>query len=171
MKVLVMHDSVHGNTEQTARAVASGLGKGFSVRVVKAGNITEEDLRGMDLLVVGGPTHRHRMSRRLAAVFASMPRKALHGVQVAAFDTRYRMPAWLSGSAAADIARRLRKLRGQLILPPQSFFVTRDIPPKGSKRRHELERMEPGELKRAGLWGAEIANRCVDGRPPEPPGQ
>ncbi|MBN1439468.1 MAG: flavodoxin domain-containing protein [Anaerolineales bacterium] len=156
MKALVMFDSVHGNTEQTARAVAAVLGRMFSVQAVSAEKMAKKELRDVDLLVVGGPTHRHRRSRRLAAVFASMPRKALHGIQVAAFDTRYRMPAWFAGSAAGEIGRKLRKLGTRLILPPESFFVARDIPPKGSKRRHNLERMEPGELEWAGAWAAEV---------------
>jgi menaquinone-dependent protoporphyrinogen IX oxidase len=112
MNALVLFDSVNGNTEQVARAVAAGLESGFAVRLVSAKRFESMDPDGIDMLVVGGPTHRHRMSRQLADVLRSMPRKGLRGINVAAFDTRYRMPAWLSGSAAADIARRLRKLRG-----------------------------------------------------------
>jgi flavodoxin len=170
MNAFVVFDSVYGNSEQVARAVAAGLESAFAVRLVSAERFASMDPDGIDLVVVGGPTHRHRMSRRLADVLRSMPRKGLRGINVAVFDTRYRMPAWLSGSAAADIARRLRKLRGQFFLPPQSFFVTRDVPPKGSKRRHELERMEPGELERAELWGAEIAKVTAGSSKPNPKG-
>jgi flavodoxin len=156
MQSLVLYDSVHGNTEHTARAIASVLEKRFSVRVVHAEKIAEKDLRGVELLVVGGPTHRHRMSRRLADVLKSMPKKSLKGIRVASFGTRYRLPAWLSGSAAGEIARRLRKLGGRLVLPPESFFVERDLPPEGAKRRHDRERMETGELERAAVWAAKV---------------
>ncbi len=165
MNALVLFDSVYGNTEQVARAVAAGLESVFSVQLKSAERIGTVDPEGLDLIVVGGPTHRHRMSKRLAGVLDAVPRKGLRGIRVAVFDTRYRMPAWLSGSAASDIARRVRKLRGQLILPPQSFFVARDFPPEGSKRRHELERMEPGEMERAGLWAGEIVQAFAAGRP------
>jgi flavodoxin len=158
LNAILVFDSMHGNTEQVARAIAAGLEGGFAVRLRKAGPAALRDAAGMDLILVGGPTHRHRMSRRLAEMFDSSPRKSLRGARVAAFGTRYRMPAWLSGSAAGDIARRLRKLGGRFIIPPESFFVAKDIPPEGMKRRHNLERMEPGELERAAAWAAEIGN-------------
>jgi flavodoxin len=156
MNVLVLFDSEFGNTERVARAVAGVLEKSFPVRIAKADSKTTAGAGGADLLIVGGPTHRRRMSRRLAASFESLPRKSLRGVRTAAFDTRYRMPAWLSGSAAGGIARRLRKLGGQALRPPVSFFVARDVPPEGGKRRHDLESLEAGELERAETWAAEI---------------
>jgi flavodoxin len=163
MNALLVFDSAHGNTEQMARAVADGLKPVFSVRLAKADPAVGLAAEGLDLILVGGPTHRHRMSRRLRDWFDSIPRKSLRGIRVAAFDTRYRMPAWISGSAAGDLARRLHKLGGRLVSPPQSFFVERDVPPEGSKRRHELEHLEPGELDRAAAWAAEVAKAAVAG--------
>jgi flavodoxin len=157
LNAILVFDSMHGNTEQVARAIAAALEGGFAVRLRKAEPAALRDAAGMDLILVGGPTRRHRMSRRLRDMFDSAPHKGLRGIRTAAFDTRYRMPAWLSGSAAGEIARKLRKLGGRPLLPPRSFFVARDIPPKGSKRRHKLERMEPGELERAAAWAAEVA--------------
>ena len=103
-----------------------------------------------------GPTHRHKVSARLKAVLESAPRGSLEGVKAAAFDTRYRMAAWLSGSAAKHIARRLCKLGAKLIVPAESFFMQRDQPPEGEKRRHQLEHLEPGEVERAGEWAVGI---------------
>ncbi len=163
MNALVVYDSGYGNTEQVARTIAAALQPVFSVRLAKTDPAAAVDAKGLDLILVGGPTHRRRMSRRLADFFDSMPRKALRGIKFASFDTRYRMPAWISGCAAADIARRLRKLGGQAVLPPQSFFVTRDVPPKGSKRRHDREQMEGGELERAAAWAAEILKTIARG--------
>ena len=48
---------------------------------------------------------------------------ALSGVAVAAFDTRYHKPLEQSGSAAHKIAPVLRDLGGELLVPPESFFV------------------------------------------------
>jgi flavodoxin len=162
MNALLVFDSVHGNTEQVARAVADGLKPIFSVRLAKADPAGGLAVEGLDLILVGGPTHRHRMSRRLRDWFDSIPRKSLRGIRVAAFDTRYRMPAWLSGCAAGEIARRLRKLGGRPVLPPQSFFVERDVPPEGTKRRHDRERMEMGEPDRAAAWAGEIARTIAN---------
>jgi len=44
------------------------------------------------------------MSNILRAVLEATPRGTLKGVRVAAFDTRYRMSAWLFGSAARGIS-------------------------------------------------------------------
>jgi hypothetical protein len=66
------------------------------------------------------------------------------------------MSALLSGSAAKNAAGRLRKAGCRLVAPPESFFIERDLPPKGEKRRHELEGLEPGELERASEWGRAV---------------
>ncbi len=156
MNCLIVYDSVYGNTEQVARAIAAALAPAHSVRLVKTDQIARLDAASIDLLIVGGPTHRHRMSSPIAAVLKATPRGALKGVKAATFDTRYRMAEWLSGSAGSGIARRLRKLGGSLQAPPESFFIERDMPPQGEKRRHNLERLEIGEVERATRWAMKI---------------
>lgn len=163
MNALIVFDTLSGNTEQVARAIATGLAPTFSVQITKADQITKIDAERLDLLIVGGPTHRHRMSEPLAAMLEAIPRKTLKGVKVAAFDTRYHMATWLTGSAARGIARDLRKRGGRLVVPAQSFFIERDVPPKGQKRRHGLEHLEPGELERATKWAIEIARAATSG--------
>ncbi len=163
MNALIVYDTRYGNTAQVARAIARGLAPTFSVQLLKADLVAKLDAEHLDLLIVGGPTHRHRMSATLDRVLDAIPRKTLRGIRVAAFDTRYRMAAWLSGSAAGGIARDLKKLGGQPIIAPQSFFIVRDVPPEGQKRRHELEQLEPGELERATAWGGEIARAATAG--------
>ena len=156
MNALIFFDSRYGNTEQVARSMAEALRSAVSVRLEKVDQASTLDAQGIDLLIVGGPTHRHKASATLQAILESAPRQGLKGVKAAAFDTRYRMAAWLSGSAAKRIARQLRKLGARVIAPPESFFMERDVPPKGQKRRHELERLEAGELKRAAEWAIKI---------------
>ena len=158
MNCLIVYDTVYGNTEQVARAIATAFTSAHSVRLIKADQIARLDAASIDLLIVGGPTHRHRISPPIAVVLKATPRGALKGVKVATFDTRYRMAEWLSGSAASGIARRLRKLGGLLQVPPESFFVERDMPPQGEKRRHNLERLEVGEIERATRWAMKIVN-------------
>jgi hypothetical protein len=48
---------------------------------------------------------------------------------------------------------------GKSQVPPESFFMERDVPPQGEKRRHEMERLEPGEEERAAEWAASILER------------
>ena len=156
MNALVVYDSIYGNTEAVARAIAEGLRAHFEVRVVPAGS-TGPIGADTDLLVVGGPTQRHGLSPELAAMLERLPRGGLTGLRAAAFDTRYHMSALLSGSAAQAAAKRLARAGCQLLEPPTSFFMERDQPPRGEKRRHSQERLEPGEVERAVEWGRDLA--------------
>jgi flavodoxin len=158
MNVLIVYDTVHSNTQRLAESMARSLESTVSVRVERAEGLSRIDPAGIDLLLVGGPTHRQRISAPLAAVLEATPRGAFKGVSAAAFDTRYRMAAWLSGSAGRRIARQLTKHGARLAAPAESFFMERDRPPKGQKRRHELEQLEPGEVERAARWAVELAH-------------
>lgn len=156
MPTLVIFDSSFGNTARVAQAIASGVGTLGSVQVLAAAEATAGSLEGPDLLIVGGPTQRHRLSPALGLFLDALPRRSLRDIPAASFDTRYRILALLSGSAAKGAAGRLRKAGCRLVAPPESFFIERDRPPKGEKRRHELEGLEPGELERAREWGRAV---------------
>ena len=84
MNCLVVYDTVYGNTEQVARAIAAALSPIHLVRLIKADQIVKLDAASIDLLFVGRPTHRHRMSPKIAAVLKATPRGTLKGVKVAA---------------------------------------------------------------------------------------
>lgn len=157
MKALLVYDSAFGNTEQIAHAIAEGLGGRYTVQLVSAADCGPLTSYTSDLLVVGGPTQRRRMSPPLRALMEALPRKGLKGVPAATFDTRYRMTWLLSGSAARDSARALARAGCRLVVPPQSFFMLRDVPPQGEKRRHHLEQLEPGEIDRAQAWARDLA--------------
>lgn len=157
MQALVICDSTFGNTNQIAQAIVSGLGERVSTRLVTASEAAEAPFGPPDLLLVGGPTQRHGLSPALRTFLDGLPRGSLRGVRAAAFDTRYHMTALLSGSAAGQVAGSLRRAGCHLVVSPESFFMERDVPPKGEKRRHELEQLEDGEVDRAVEWGRRIA--------------
>lgn len=163
MDALIVYDSSHGNTEQVAHAIAQGLGEHYTARVVAASQalLTGE---APQLLVVGGPTQKRHLSPGLRATLDRLPRSSLQGVQAVTFDTRYRMARSLSGSAAHEAARRLRRTGCRLVAQPESFFVGKDVPPEGHKRRHALERLEPGELERARQWARRLAMETAEVR-------
>ena len=164
MNALIVYDSVYGNTARIACAIADGLGGARLIQAGEAGKTWPLAGHSYDLLVVGGPTQRHAVSPAMRALLEDLPRSACKGMPAAAFDTRYRMSAFLTGSAAAWIAGRLKRVGASLVLPPESFFMERDVPPEGEKRRHELEHLEPGEEERAGEWAATILARMVPTR-------
>jgi flavodoxin len=155
VNALIVYDSTYGNTERIARAIAGRLGGARLLKAAEAGTGNLAD-QPCDLLIVGGPTQRHAASPAMRALLEDLPRGACKGTRAAAFDTRYRTSSFLTGSAASWIAGRLKRAGASLVLPPESFFMERDAPPQGEKRRHELERLEPGEEQRAGEWAAAI---------------
>ena len=157
MQALVVYDTQYGNTEQIARAIAQGLADHGPVDVLAAAEAVGRPQAAPDLLLIGGPTQRHGMSAGLRAYLEALPRDGLRGTRVATFDTRYRMAPLLSGSAAKEAAGRLRRSGFRLVAAPESFFIERDRPPDGERRRHGSEQLEPGELERAQAWGRRLA--------------
>ena len=156
MNALVVYDSQYGNTERIARIIAGQLG---TPRLVAAAHVDIVDPFDCDVLVIGGPTQLHRVSPALESLIDAMPGESLKGLPVVAFDTRYRMPRMLSGSAAAWIANHLRQRGAHILVSPESFFIERDTPPKGDKRRHEMEHLELGEEERAAEWACDVYER------------
>ena len=166
MKALVVYESMYGNTHHVAEAIADGIRLDAEVEVVPVRKADAALLGDVDLLVVGGPTHIHGMSRpstRKGAIEAAAkpdadldvdPDAAGPGLRdwfdgvarvpgrAAAFDTRRTGPAAVTGRASKGIARHLRHAGARLVAEPESFLVTKDEVPV------------EGELDRARHWGA-----------------
>jgi hypothetical protein len=127
------------------RGDASSLrARGLEVQAVPVPKIEPAEAARVDLLVVGGPTHAHGMSRsstRRTAVddkkntfaeptIAPGLREWMDGLPsgaerlAAAFGTRIDKPAFLTGSAAKGIARRLKHHGYRLVVGPESFLVS-----------------------------------------------
>jgi flavodoxin len=149
METLVVYDSKFGNTRKLAEAIAEALAPYGGVRVYGLDERLPDEFGQTDLLIVGGPTQGHGMSARMRQ-FADGLAIAGGGTIAAVFDTRYRMPAVISGSAARGIARRLRRAGIPVLTLPASFFVSRDSTPQ----------LEDGEMERAVSWAKNIAMRC-----------
>ncbi|HEX5199321.1 MAG TPA: flavodoxin domain-containing protein [Actinoplanes sp.] len=166
MRALVVYESMFGNTEAIARAVADGL--------CAARDLTPDDVRladvttmpsaeGVDLLVVGAPTHAFGLSRpstrkdaqqrgpiRPGAAEVGLREylnvsPSLTGLAAAAFDTKVDKPR-LPGSAARRARRELRRLGCRVLVPPESFRVHGTAGP-----------LLDGEVERARRWGAALA--------------
>jgi flavorubredoxin len=187
MRAVVVYESMFGNTHAIADAIGKGLEPVDNVVVVPVVEAGHERLGGTDLLVVGGPTHFHGMSRtrtrKWAAATAQKPKNDLvldrdaqgpgvrdwltslgHGhTKVAAFDTRFKGPAVLRGRASRAISRKLRRHGFEVVATPESFFVT--------LQNH----LEPDEEARAQEWGKRLATSVVSkgvtnaDRPGQPP--
>ncbi len=150
MESLVVYDSKFGNTKKVAEAIADGLRTHGPVRLLSLDTILPQNLGRVDLLFVGGPTHAHGMSARIRQFTDALETRSAMGMVAATFDTRFRMPALISGSAAKTIARRLRRAGIRVSAPPESFFVTGGVP-----------ELEEGETERAAVWATSVANRLA----------
>jgi flavodoxin I len=153
MNTLIIYDSTFGNTAQIAQAMADSLGEHGTVRIALAVEAGLTEMKEIDLLLVGGPTQSHGLSPAIQTLLESFPRRSLLGVSAAAFDTRYHMAAWKSGSAAHRIASKLKRAGTSLIMPPESFFVAEREGP-----------LEEGELERAARWAEGIVEQFETSR-------
>ncbi|MEV7013740.1 flavodoxin domain-containing protein [Streptosporangium sp. NPDC051022] len=166
MRALVVYESMFGNTQRIAEAVADGLSSRMEVNIVEVGSAPTVLPGGIDLLLLGGPTHAFGLTRaatrRTAAEQAGRAgcapiskgiglREWLEAVRIssvgtaaAAFDTR--IGSHLPGSAARGAERRLRGLGLTVAAPAMSFHVMETMGP-----------LADGEVERARKWGGRLA--------------
>jgi flavodoxin len=168
MRAVVVYESMFGNTQAIADAVANGLASSMRVDLLEVGEAPATIDDDVALLVAGGPTHAFGMSRPQtradAAQQAEQPvvsagiglREWLAaagrrtGDTVAAtFDTRVDRPR-VPGSAAHAGERRLRRLGFPAIAPAESFYVGGTSGP-----------LVEGEVERARRWGEELGRTVV----------
>jgi menaquinone-dependent protoporphyrinogen IX oxidase len=171
MRALVVYESMYGNTHVVASSIAAGLRTAYEVTLVPVIDATPSLIAEADLLVVGGPTHIHRLStassRQAARKAAAKPesgltldpdaggmalRDWLSGLAAvldtrlaAAFDTRLAGAPVLTGRASRGIGRLLTRHGYRLIAPPESFLVTK------------VNTLVDGESARARRWGEALA--------------
>jgi hypothetical protein len=164
MRALIVFESSFGNTKKIAESIADGLGPDVTATVAEAEGLDVATLDGVDLLVVGAPTHAWGLprpnSRKGAAQQApGVASTANTGVRewlatlpvarsgtVATFDTRFPKPRWMTGSAARGAAARLAR-RGYRVVATESFFVTGTQGP-----------LRDGETERARAWAARLTD-------------
>ena len=171
MRTLVVFESMYGNTHDIAEAVADGLRVTGEASVLPVREAGSASLVGLDLLVVGGPTHAWGMTRTrtreqaisdgrrmgmrvegrrgdigLREWLDALPASGLLSV---AFDTRIKAPSVLSGRASRGITRELRRQEQLVLAPAISFFVTRK------------NTLYAGEVERARRWGRALAEEAA----------
>lgn len=178
MRAVVVYESMYGNTHQVADAIGAGLRTAFDVGVVPVSEASTATIADADLVVVGGPTHMHGMSRattrKWAVQAANRPVGDLkvepgalgpglrewfgslgrYPVKAAAFDTRLNGPAAMTGRASKAVARLLRAHGFDVVARPESFLVTKQ------------DRLQPEETTRAREWGARLAASVAPSQAP-----
>jgi hypothetical protein len=168
---VVVYESLFGDAEKIAWAVADGLREHLDVEVVAAQDAPPDLGPDVRLLVVGGPTHvtgMPRPSTRASAVKdgaeVADTTKGLHewldeahpvgGVSAAAFDTRMDHPKLLTklDHASRTEEKLLHKLGATLAAPAEHFLV---VDAKGP--------LADGEEDRARQWGVALSEMVTAG--------
>ena len=153
MKILIVYDSVFGNTEKVAQMV----GKAIGADVKRVTDVQSEQIAGLDWLMVASPTRAFRPTEGITKFLNGLPNGALNGINVSAFDTRMNVQqvnnklltfmAKHMGYADASIAKLLVKKGGRLAEPTGGFFVKDSEGP-----------LADGELERAAEWAKALVN-------------
>lgn len=113
LRGLVVYDSVYGNTEEVAKAIADEvktLGHQVELWVLRERGIPKEV--DADFLFIGSPTRMHNMTRRAKKFVNGLDPKALGSRPIGLFDTEGEDVIAKSGPSAAERMRDIGKLRG-----------------------------------------------------------
>ena len=178
MRVLVVYESLYGNTRIIANCIAEGLRDRHDVEAVPVSRAGADLVDDSDVLIVGGPTQFHGLStswsRGVGAEAAANPRSALVveqgaigvglrewlfnvspglGRPAAAFDTRFGGQALFTGRASNGIAHRLGRRGYRVVTDPASFVVD------------QRNALLPGEAARARVWGVTLASALEPTQP------
>jgi hypothetical protein len=170
MNVIVVYESMFGNTRLIAEAISRGLQVRHGVSLLRVGEAPAVLDSSVDALVVGAPTHAQGLSTLDTRIEATAwaadperelvlePRTELRGVRewlaalpalppyCTAFDTRADALRVFTGAASSAISRQLRRRGTRPLLRPQSFIVTK------------INRLKPDEVVRAENWAEELGN-------------
>jgi hypothetical protein len=168
---VVVYESVFGDAEKIARAVADGLREHLDTDVVVATDAPLEFGPDVRLLVVGGPNHAMSMPRPATRADAVQKYGAeiadtttgLHewldhahvgAIAAAAFDTRMDRPRIVTklDHAARTEEKLLHALGATLAAPAEHFHV---VDPKGP--------LADGEEDRARQWGTALSEIVTAG--------
>jgi flavodoxin I len=149
MKVMIIYDSVFGNTEKVARGMGEALGNS-EAGVFKVSDMRLELMAGVEFLMIGSPTRGFRPTEGITNFLTNLPENSLKGMKAAAFDTRIRIetiknPIFRAivkkgGFADKPMAETLR-IKGAEVLATEGFLVADREGP-----------LNAGELERAAEW-------------------
>ncbi len=179
MDVVIVYESLYGNTRSVAEAIAEGF-RGTRpdaiVTVLGVDQASTEQVNQVDLLVVGGPTHILRMTTPRTRRMSPRPsddggddlvsqkgdvgeagmgvREWLNILPAAASGSQAaafdtRLGSVFAGGAARSISRRLGGHGYHIVTTPKGFIVSGNEGP-----------LKAGEYDGAQLWGVRLARLC-----------
>ena len=157
MNALIVYDSQYGDTERIAQAIAEKLAEFGEARALRLDPTQPVELQGVDVFIVGCPTQGWRPTPAIQSFLEEVSSDELRGLAGACFDTRFRLPRFMSGAAANVMAGKLREKGVSVLGAPESFFV------KGTEGP-----LRDGEPERASTWARQIVDELEAFRPASP---
>ncbi len=152
MKTLIVYFSKFGNTRRIAEVIAETMKQAGEARVVSLDQLTASDLEGVDLVVMGSPTHGFTVPEAVRSALGALPPGILAGKSVAAFDTTVRPWPLRLFRASPKLLRQLSQLGGKPVARPQTFFVQT----RNAQKTGEIDLLLEGQIERAQEWASEI---------------
>ncbi len=156
MRTLVVYFSKFGNTRRLAEAIAEVMQQVGDTRTVSIERLTASDLEGMDLVVMGTPTHGFTVPQEVRAVLEKLPPGVLAGKAVAAFDTTVKAWPLRRMRASPKLLDQLSRLGGKPAVPPETFYVRARNPQKTG----EIDLLHEGELEHARAWAGRVLEQA-----------
>ena len=149
MKVIIVYDSVFGNTKQVAYAMYEGFKKDEAV-ICHVNDAEIKDVMSADVMIIGSPTRAFKPTNEITKFLKSLPANSLKGKDVGVFDTRIaledadsgmlNMLVKLFGYADDTMIKIIKKKGGKLAAPGQGFFVKdSEGPLKDDELKHAKE--------------------------------
>jgi flavodoxin len=152
MKALIVYFSKFGNTRRVAQTIAEAMRQAADTRVVSIDQLAASDFEGVDLVVVGSPTHGFSVPPAVRSALAALPPGILAGKSVAAFDTTVRPWPLRLFRASPKLLRQLHALGGKPVARPQTFFVKTS----STQQPGETDLLLAGQLDRAKEWAGQL---------------
>ncbi|KGE73191.1 flavodoxin family protein [Spirochaeta lutea] len=151
MNLVIVYDSVFGNTKELAQTMGAAAASHSTVVVKHRGEVTSQDISQADMVVVASPTRAFNPTPELKEFLKDMAPGSLTGKRVAAWDTRVDVAkvnskllsgmVSLFGYAAPKLLTILKKKGGTAAAEAEGFFVEDKEGP-----------VMPGEAQRAEAW-------------------
>ena len=149
MHTLVVYFSRFGNTQEIAETIARSMSNDGHVRTMELRELEVDEMKDIDLLVIGSPTHNMNLPKAVKPLLERIPKGTLQGIPAAVFDTSYKM-SWLLNqfTASKRLASKMRKKGAKIVAPPEIFQVTEREGP-----------LYEGELDRAQAWAKSLRQK------------
>jgi len=156
MTTLIVYFSKFGNTRKLAEAMAETLRPSADVRAISIDRLAPADFEGVDLVVMGTPTHAFSVPQPVRTAMEALPLGILAAKSVAAFDTTVRPWPLRRLRASPKLLRHLTDLGGGPIARPQTFFVKTSNP----RKTGQIDLLFEGELDHARKWAAGLLGQA-----------